>query len=39
MKITILSVIFNALCWTLATIFAIGILIVPIYAVIYVIGG
>lgn len=39
MRISVLSVIINAICWTLATLFLMGVLFAPIVAVLYVIGG
>ena len=39
MKITVISVILTAICWTLATLFMVGVLFAPIVAVMYVIGG
>lgn len=39
MNITVISVILTAICWTLATLFMVGVLFAPIVAVMYVIGG
>ena len=39
MNITVISVILTAICWTLATLFTIGVLLAPVVAVAYVIGG
>lgn len=39
MKITVISVILTAICWTLATVFMMGVLFAPIVAVGWIIGG
>ena len=39
MRVNILSILISAIMWSVAVLFAIGILIVPIYAVVYAIGG
>ena len=39
MRVNVLSILISAIMWSVAVLFAIGILIVPIYAVVYVIGG
>ena len=39
MRISVISVILTAICWTLATLFTIGVLLAPVVAVAYVIGG
>lgn len=39
MKITVISVFLTAICWTLATLFAVGVLFAPIVAVGWIIGG
>jgi len=39
MRITVTAIIINMVCWTLATLFMVGVLFAPIVAVMYVIGG
>ena len=39
MRITVMSVVLNAICWTLATLFAVGVLFAPAVAIAYIIGG
>ena len=39
MRITVTAIIINMVCWTLATLFAVGVLFAPIVAVGWIIGG
>ena len=40
MRITVIAaIIINMVCWTLATLFMVGVLFAPIVAVAYMIGG